>query len=138
MSQSGYTLIEVLITVAILAVVTATAIPTLQNYASGLEAEADNEQVRNALSKARFFARANNIAVDVQDQNDQIILMAGTATVSVYPLQQKTVNFYDASNNQISVLSVNNSGAFPTNNTIQLSGNGSTETLTLLRSGRLQ
>lgn len=139
----GFTLIEVLIAVAIMAVLFGVAAPLLNDYSSGLAAEADDEQLKNAISKARNYARVNNVAVNIENDtlNNRIRVVEATTVptvvVGVYPIENKTVAFTTAGTTSTTI-QVANSGAFNGQNQITLSYDGNSKILTLLRSGRLE
>lgn len=142
--QQAFTLLETLITVAILAVVFAVAVPLLSDYVTGVSAQADDKQLVNALSQARNYARTNNRAVQIENDtaNQRIrILETGTnpAIVAVYPLSYKSLTFRNSTTDTaISSIQVANTGTFIGQNEIEVSLGSDSQTFTLLRSGRLE
>ncbi len=79
--RSGFTLVEVMITVAIIAILLAVAIPSLTGYRKGAEREGCKDQMRSILSaieQARL-ERDTDVLDAVEDSGTIDALVTGTS-----------------------------------------------------------
>lgn len=151
-NNQGFTLIEALVIVAMLSIILGVAVPMMNNYKQGLIALADDEQFKNAVAKARNYAKVNNTSVVIENDavNSRIRVLepvpdSDSRIVSIYPIENSRIFFYDSNGVEITNLQVASSGAFNDQNEIAFVSSSysdghsaTTKTLTLLRSGRLE
>lgn len=92
-TSSGFTLIELMVTIAVLAIIVSIAAPSISNQLANQRVKSTTATLSNALKEARVesLIRRQNITLTVDDSADEKnIIITNTSTIASYGYDAKS------------------------------------------------